>query len=142
MTFGTYKFCALIMTLRKRFPPLYTRIFMSLNIFGKRTHEMTVWKIIIRYRRVYCCAANSISTSCVVHCTNHYHMHSLSASGTRPNSSQKRTWHRIFSIITKPINSLYRHIITLCRAEITLYYANQHFCSSSELKYFENGGFS
>lgn len=56
MTFGTYKFCALIMTLRKRFPPLYTRIFMSLNIFGKRTHEMTVWKIIIRDRRVYCCA--------------------------------------------------------------------------------------
>lgn len=56
MTFGTDKFCALIMTLRKRFPPLYTRIFVSLNIFGKRTHEMTVWTIITRDRRVYCCA--------------------------------------------------------------------------------------
>lgn len=142
MTFGTYKFCALIMTLRKRFPPLYTRIFMSENIFGKRTHEMTVWTIIIRDRRVYCCACKFYIYLVCSTLQNHYHMHSLSASGTRPNSSQKRTWHRIFSIITKPIKSLYRHIITLCRAEITLYYANQHFCSSSELKYFENGGFS
>lgn len=142
MTFGTYKFCALIMTLRKLFAPLYTRIFVSLNIFGKRTHEMTVWTIIIRDRRVYCCACKfyiylvcstlhkSLSYAFVV-CV--WHSSKLIV---------KRTWHRIFSIITKPINSLYRHIITLCRAEITLYYANQHFCSSSELKYFENGGFS
>lgn len=142
MTFGTDKFCALIMTLRKRFPPLYTRIFVSLNIFGKRTHEWQFGRLLSGTGVCIAARANSISTSCVVPCTNHYHMHSLSASGTRPNSSQKRTWHRIFSIITKPINSLYRHIITLCRAEITLYYANQHFCSSSELKYFENGGFS
>lgn len=119
------------------------------------TYYLCLWTLLARERMkwqfgrllsesgVYIAArANSISISCVVPCTNHYHMHSLSASGTRPNSSQIRTWHWIFSIITKPIKSLYWHIITLCRAEITLYYANQHFCSSSELKYFQNGGFS
>lgn len=123
--------------------PLYIHVYSCLWTFLAREHMKWQFGRLLSGTGVCIAArANSISTSCVVPCTNHYHMHSLSASGTRPNSSQKRTWHRIFSIITKPINSWYRHIITLCRAEITLYYANQHFCSSSELKYFENGGFS
>lgn len=92
---------------------LYIHVYSCLRTFLAREHMKWQFGRLLSGTGVCIAArANSISTSCVVPCTNHYHMHSLSASGTRPNSSQKRTWHRIFSIITKPINSWYRHIIT------------------------------